>query len=105
MHLGREGGNGGSVLSEKDAVPWGPISSHVGVSGCPVGLGAEGASSGRFCFVVQSFIIVIFDEESSPVKSILPSRPSGTIRQQESKMVTIGTPTLPPGNSVTTKVC
>ena len=106
MHLGREGGNCGSVLSQKDAVPWGPISSQVGVSGCPVGLGAEGASSSRFCFVVQSFHHSNIRRRIVTRKSILPSRLSGTIRQQESKMVSIGRPTLPHGNSVTkTKVC
>ena len=52
---------------QKDALPSGPISSQVGASGSPIGLGAAGASSGRFCFVVRCFIIVKFAEESSPV--------------------------------------
>ena len=44
------GGNGACVFSQKDAVPRGPISSQVGASGCAVGLGADGASSGSFLF-------------------------------------------------------
>ena len=81
---------GASALSQKDAPPWGSITSQVGVSGCAVGLGAEGASSGRFCFVVQSFIV-------DPCVSIPLSRPSETIRQQGSKMVSIGRPNLTTG--------
>ena len=52
LHQGLGGGNGAFVLSQKDAVPRGPIMSQVGASGCPVGLGAEGASSGSFCLEV-----------------------------------------------------
>ena len=36
--LVRKGSNGASVLSQKDAVPWGPIFSQGRAQGCPAGL-------------------------------------------------------------------
>ena len=63
MHLGLGGGNGASAPSQKDAVPWVPDIFQVGIPCSPLAchedLGADGASSGRFCMVVTSFVFGI----------------------------------------------
>ena len=108
LQLGRGGGNGASVLSQKDAIPWSPIGSQGRESVCPAGLGAGGASSRSFHLdslccrcpaqaqeISQNLVCRKSHHLHIPVP---PSTPSGTFLQQGSRRVWIGKPNLTKGN-------
>ena len=86
-HLCRTGSNGASVLSQKDAVPWGPTGPQGRASGCPSGLGAGGASSRSFDWRCNLCC------QGPACISIPPSRPSEMTHQRGSRRVSLADPT------------